>query len=88
MGLAVPAAFPGIKFTLSSLRVMSATTLLCGTIVPPPLSKQWLCLSYSGPRDHINSVPNLFQYEMYCNGIRHGFGDNSANYMESWTHLL
>ena len=30
-----------------------------GTIPPPPL-----CLSYSGRRDRINSVPNLIRYEM------------------------
>ena len=33
MGMAVPAAFPGIKLSSSSLRVASATTSLCGTIV-------------------------------------------------------
>ena len=31
-GVAVPAAFPGIRFSSSSRRVTSATTLLCGTI--------------------------------------------------------
>ena len=31
-GMKVPAAFPGIRFSSSSLRVMSATALPCGTI--------------------------------------------------------
>ena len=33
MGMVVPAAFPGVRFSLSSLRVMSATTPPCVTVI-------------------------------------------------------
>ena len=33
LGVAVPTAFPDIRFSSSSRRVMSATASLCGTIV-------------------------------------------------------
>ena len=33
-------------------------------VPPPPLSKLRPCLSYSGRRNRITSVPNLIRYEM------------------------
>ena len=55
---------------------------------PPPLSKLWSCLSYSGRRDCITLGPNFIRYQMWCSHIRHGLGDEFASHVESWTHFL
>ena len=60
-GVAVPAAFPGIRFSLSSLRVMPATTSPCGTIV---------ALDSSDPRfREISPVPSGERASPACHGL-------------------
>ena len=84
--LALVCAFWHCFALLVSAPWVSRLSSLCSP--SPPLSKLRPCPSDSGRRGRINSVPHLIRYEMSGNRIRHGFGDKSANDMESWTHLL